>query len=151
MTANRSPLALIDLPPVWMVGLGLLAGVIGGAEPAWPGLVWPGRILIAAGLALALWAAWEFRRARTTIIPRERPSALVEAGPYRFSRNPIYLADLLILAGWCLSYGIVLTVVFVALLAYVLETRFIRPEERVLTEDLGAPYKDYKTRVRRWI
>ena len=149
-------LSKLDFPPVWLMGFMALAwtSAAGGANPsaAWDRFVyWPGWALIVAGIALALWSALAFRAARTTIIPRQRPSALVEAGPYRFSRNPIYVADLVILAGWCLVLGAPLAVVLVVPFWWVLERRFILPEEAVLAEDLGQPYLDYKARVRRWI
>lgn len=113
--------------------------------------LWFGRTLIVAGLAIMMWSALAFWRARTTIIPHMAPSALVETGPYRYSRNPIYLADLIILGGWALSLGtpvaLVLLVPFYAVLLWI----FILPEERRLTEHLGRPYTDYCARVRRWI
>lgn len=140
-----------DLPPVWLVVFMALATGAASLGTTADMLVWPGRVMIVLGLALAIWSALAFRKARTTIIPRERPTALVETGPYRFSRNPIYLADLIILAGWCLSLGFLVTGVMLAGFWWVLEQRFILPEEAVLEADLGAPYIEYKDRVGRWI
>ena len=134
----------LDMPPVWLIAFMALAWAssAGGANPtdAWDqALLWPGRALIALGLGLAIWAVVAFRRAKTTVIPKERPSALVETGPFRFSRNPIYLADLIILAGWCLTLGAPLAAVLVVPFWWVLERRFILGEEAVLEEDLGSP------------
>ena len=98
-----------------------------------------------------LWAVIAFRRARTTIIPHQPPSALVETGPFRFSRNPIYLADLIILAGWCLGLGAPAALILLIPLWWVLRARFILPEEDRLARHLGSAYTDYKARVRRWI
>jgi len=84
-------------------------------------------------------------------VPREEPSALVGCGPYRWSRNPIYIADLMILAGWAISLGAPLGLVLIYPLQQVLLRRFILPEERVLTEHLGAAYEAYCGRVRRWV
>ncbi|MEM7506323.1 MAG: isoprenylcysteine carboxylmethyltransferase family protein [Pseudomonadota bacterium] len=142
----------LDMPPVWLIGFMGLAWA-GSYIPQfdWAWMLWLGRALIALGLALAVCAAVAFRRAKTTIIPRERPSALVESGPFGFSRNPIYLADLVILAGWCLTLGAPLTLVLVVAFWRVLTKRFIEPEEAVLSADLGADYAAYKARVRRWI
>ena len=92
-----------------------------------------------------------FRRARTTIIPHEAPSALVETGPFRFTRNPIYLADLLILVGWSVSLGAPLALILLVPFHAVLQRLFILPEEGRLNEYLGQPYSDYCARVRRWI
>jgi protein-S-isoprenylcysteine O-methyltransferase Ste14 len=84
----------IDLPPVWLGAFVALGWV---QAEWWPvgsfGAFgdWAGALLVATGLALAIAAAVEFRRARTTIIPHEEPSAIVTSGVYRLSRNPIYL------------------------------------------------------------
>jgi protein-S-isoprenylcysteine O-methyltransferase Ste14 len=114
-------------------------------------LLWPGRGLIAVGIVLILWSGLAFRRAHTTIVPHQPPSALVEAGPYRLSRNPIYLADMVILAGWALGLGSPRALVLLAPFHAVLLRLFILPEEAVLARDLGQPYVDFKKRVRRWI
>jgi len=147
-----SRLRHLDWPPVWLGAFMVLAWLLGAI---WAPLgEWPARagyLVIAAGVALMLWAAVGFRRARTTIVPREAPSALVEGGPYRFSRNPIYLADLVILAGWALATGQPAGLVLLWPLAAVLERRFILPEEAMLDRHLGAPYRAYRLRVGRWL
>ena len=141
----------LDYPPVWLIGFMALAWVISRVHAPWgDAMLWPGRALIGAGIAAALWAALAFRRARTTIVPHEDPSALVETGPYRFSRNPIYVADLVILAGWCLTCGAPLALILLVPFAWVLERRFIRPEEARLAQHLGRDYLEYRARVRRW-
>jgi protein-S-isoprenylcysteine O-methyltransferase Ste14 len=140
----------LNLPPVWLIGF--MAAAWGLARlwaPLGDMLLWPGRGLIAAGVALMLWSALAFRSARTTIVPHQPPSALVEAGPYRFSRNPIYLADLVILAGWALGLGAPLALILLAPFREVLLRLFVLPEEAVLERDLGAAYLDYKARVPR--
>lgn len=143
----------LDVPPLWLVLslattwlLSLLWAPLGGAP--WQ---WLGAALILAGLALAVWAAIGFRRARTTIVPREEPSALVSAGPFRFSRNPIYLANLVILSGWSLWLGTPLGLLLVWPLKVLLERRFVLPEERMLEDRLGQAYTGYRRRVRRWL
>ncbi|MEM0944641.1 MAG: isoprenylcysteine carboxylmethyltransferase family protein [Pseudomonadota bacterium] len=141
----------LDMPPVWLAGFAALAWLLAPSEPPGASMLWVGRGVIALGLGLALWAALAFRRARTTIVPKSRPAALVESGPFRFSRNPIYLADLVILAGWSLSLGAPWTLGLLVPFWWVLEHRFIRGEEAVLTADLGEPYRAYCTRVRRWL
>ncbi len=142
----------LNLPPVWLVGF--MAAAWGLARlwaPLGDLLVWPGRGLVAAGIALIVWSALAFRRARTTVVPHQPPSALVEAGPYRFSRNPIYLADLVILAGAALILGAPLALILLVPFREVLRRLFIRPEEAVLERALGPAYLDYKARVRRWL
>jgi len=102
-------------------------------------------------VALSVWAALSFRRVRTTIVPYQPPSALVTTGPYRFSRNPIYVADLMILAGAALVLGAPLALVLMVPFHQVLLRLFILPEEAVLRRELGQPYLDFQARVRRWI
>ncbi len=142
----------LNMPPVWLIGF--MAAAWGLARlwaPLGDMLLWPGLGLVAVGIALIVWSALAFRRARTTIVPHQPPSALVEAGPYRFSRNPIYLADLVILAGLALTLGAPLALILLVPFHAVLLRLFILPEEAVLARDLGQPYLDFKTRVRRWI
>jgi protein-S-isoprenylcysteine O-methyltransferase Ste14 len=141
----------LNLPPVWLIGF--MAAAWGLARlwaPLGEMLLWPGRGLIALGIVLIVWSGLAFRRARTTIVPHQPPSALVETGPYRFSRNPIYLADLVILAGWALGLGAPLALILLAPFREILLRRFILPEEAVLERDLGPAYLDYKARVGRW-
>ncbi len=142
----------LNTPPVWLIGF--MAAAWGLARlwaPLGNLLLWPGRGLVAAGIVLIVWSALAFRQARTTIVPHQPPSALVETGPYRFSRNPIYLADLVILAGAALILGAPLALILLAPFREVLRRRFILPEEVVLERDLGPAYLDYKARVRRWL
>jgi protein-S-isoprenylcysteine O-methyltransferase Ste14 len=141
-----------NLPPVWLVAFIAAAWAISRVTapgPAW--LVWPGWVLVATSLALAVWAGLAFRRARTSIVPRQRPSALVATGPYRYSRNPIYLADLGILAGVALILRAPWALLLVPAFQQVLLRLFVLPEEAVLEQDLGQPYRDFRARVRRWL
>jgi protein-S-isoprenylcysteine O-methyltransferase Ste14 len=143
----------IDLPPVWLtafVGLGWAqaawfpVGSFGAAGD------WAGALLVAVGLALAIAAAVAFRRARTTIIPHEEPSAIVTSGVYRLSRNPIYLGDALILAGLGLRWDSVLALLLVPVFVAVITARFIVPEEGRLRARFGAEFGAWAARVRRW-
>lgn len=145
-------LARLDYPPVWLALFIALGWAIAQMwAPAGDRLAWAGWALVALALGLFVWAALAFRRAGTTIIPHERPSALVATGPYRWSRNPIYLADLMILAGAALILGAPVALFLLVPFRAVLVHRFIRPEEVVLERELGQPYRDYKARVRRWL
>ena len=140
----------LNMPPVWLIGF--MAAAWGLARlwaPLGDMLLWPGLGLVAVGIALIVWSALAFRRARTTIVPHQPPSALVEAGPYRFSRNPIYLADLVILAGAALIFGAPLALILLVPFREILLRLFILPEEAVLERDLGPAYLDYKARVPR--
>lgn len=137
----------VNMPPVWTLASMAVAWGLRHA-PGWP---WLGGAVMVAALALFVWAVLAFRRARTTIIPGDAPSALVDTGPFHLSRNPIYVADCLLLAGWCLAVGAFAALPLVLLLAVVLDRLFIRPEENILDAGLGAPYRAYRARVRRWL
>ncbi len=110
-----------------------------------------GIVLLLAGFGTVLWAAMLFRRAGTTIRPFERSSALVVRGPYRLTRNPIYVAMTAGLTGIAVLFGSLTPFLVVPLFVYLIDRRFIRAEEAMLEEALGADYSAYKTRVRRWL
>ena len=83
--------------------------------------------------------------------PFQPSSALVEAGPFSFSCNPMYLGMLLALAGLWLLLGSVSPLAVVPALFWLLHARFVLPEEAHLERHFGARYHDYRRRVRRWL
>ncbi len=115
----------------------------------WGGLT--GIVLITVGLAIMWPVLRRFRRAGTTFHPHKPASALVTDGPYRFSRNPAYLA----LTLWYLGSGLALNNAWVLLLVLplllVMDRRVIPREERHLEAKFGADYRRYKAQVRRWL
>lgn len=145
---------MIDLPPLW---LGLFAALAWAQAQLLPtGAFGPvatalGGALVVAGILLMLAAFVEFRRHRTTVVPHRQASALITTGIYRLSRNPIYLADALILAGLCLRWsaasGLILVPAFTALIA----ARFIAPEEARLRAGFGTAFDTWAARTRRWL
>jgi protein-S-isoprenylcysteine O-methyltransferase Ste14 len=142
-----------ESPPTWLLLCLVLAWLQARFVPLWD----MGRLgavlgwgLIVASAGLMVWSMREFRRHRTTIIPREVPSAMITAGPYQYSRNPIYVADAAFLAGFVLIWdagGLVLVAVFVAVITW----RFILGEEAGMRATFGAAFDDYAARVRRWV
>jgi protein-S-isoprenylcysteine O-methyltransferase Ste14 len=144
-------------PPLLLALLVVAAWTLGLWLPLpWPGLDdMPARMiglgLGVAGIALLAWAAMTLRRHRTTILPNKGADALVTDGPFRFRRNPIYLADVLILLGLAeltKNFWLVLGAIVFAILVTWLA---ILPEERHLLKKFGDAYADYKSRTRRWI
>ena len=116
-----------------------------------PVLVPTGWLLIVLGLGIMLWAMLTFRLAHTSVLPFRPATAIVTRGPYRFSRNPMYVGLSLLYVGLAFLTGmawplVVLPVVLVALTALV-----IRREERYLEDAFGAEYAAYSARVRRWL
>ncbi len=110
-----------------------------------------GAVLLVGGMMLVAWAAWQFRRHHTPILPYRRPEAIIETGPYRFTRNPIYGAQVLLLAGLASMFGPGWSVGIVPLFAVFMDATFVRTEERLMISVFGRRYGDYMTRVRRWI
>lgn len=144
-------------PPVVALACAALAWGLTRLAPALA-LHLPHRLGIAlgvagAGLALEIWALLHFRRARTTISPLapQKSSAIVRDGPYRFTRNPMYLGMAIQIAAFCLWLAHPLAPLgLVAFVAYI--TRFqIHPEERAILARFGEPYAHYLRQVRRWL
>ncbi len=143
----------LDLPPIWlivMMALAYFGATMIAPWPNWPA-PWIGGAVMAAGVALAGWAALSFRAAKTTIIPHQAPSALISTGAFAQSRNPIYLADALVLFGWGLIWGAALSIVLVFIFIWIINVRFILPEERRLAAAFGDAFQAYASTVRRWI
>ncbi len=144
----------IDLPPIWLFGHLVVAWGIGRIYPvvlaAGAGR-WIGGALVLAGLGLLTAAIRRMAARKTTVIPRRAPAALVTDGAFGFSRNPIYLADALILTGAIFWWDALLALPLVAVFVGVIQTRFIRDEEAVLTAAFGPEFDLWAQRVRRWV
>ena len=144
-----------DLPPLWLL-LGLVVVWLLGSYlplvrlfgPVWQGA---GGLVALAGVALILWAALWFWRKRTTIEPHHDPSVLIVEGPYRLSRNPIYLGMLAILTGAVLWQGALSPLPVPFAFAAILTRRFVEPEEAALRRAFGAEAERYLKVTRRWL
>ncbi len=116
-------------------------------------LLYIGIAFCAVAFAIAFSALSNFRRARTTPNPIAIHLAekLVISGPYRFSRNPMYLSLVLLLIGITAILGDTWLLLGPAILALFIQRFQILPEERVMLEKFGADYQVYCQRVRRWV
>lgn len=134
--------ALLD----WGTGLSFLAAPGLGSLQSWIGLAVTG-----AAIALAISGVRTFRRANTNVDPFQPALKLVTAGPYRFTRNPMYLGMVLFLLGtslaFALEWGLLLTPVL--WLAY--DRLVVAREEAYLSRKFGAPYTEFLGRTRRWL
>jgi protein-S-isoprenylcysteine O-methyltransferase Ste14 len=117
-----------------------------------------GRTVIAVAMfvvavAIAAAAVSRFRKARTTVNPMapETASAIVNAGVYRFTRNPMYLGFLLALIAWAVFLGNIVSVLVPMLFVAYMNRFQIAPEERALLARFGEPYAAYLRSVRRWL
>lgn len=149
-----TPLKMIDMPPVWLLGFAVLVWGVGQVMP-WPlglGLVHVvGTGCVVLGVGIILLAAVQFRQHKTTIIPHQTASHLLTSGLFALSRNPIYLADAIILAGLCLRWDVVHGLVLVPLFVFIIQRRFIYAEEARLGAAFGAEFGEYARTTRRWI
>ena len=105
----------------------------------------------ALGVLLAAWAIWTMARAGTAIRPDRGASVLVTTGPFVRFRNPIYLADAMILLGLAELTKNIWFAILVPLFAILVTWLAILPEERHLEARFGEAYRAYKERSRRWI
>jgi protein-S-isoprenylcysteine O-methyltransferase Ste14 len=148
----RPFLDLIDLPPVWLILHIAVASVLSLVSPPVFGAfgdragVW----LIGSGVLITLLAALQMALQRTTVIPRRNPSSLVTTGLFALSRNPIYLADLLILLGAILWLDAILALPLLPGFAWAIQTRFILDEEARLAAAFGPAFDLWAARTRRW-
>ena len=110
-----------------------------------------GWLAVATGLALFVWTLWTLARHHTTVNPYRAAKSLCTDGPFRFSRNPIYLGDWFLLAGVSLLMETFWPLLFAPLIWLMLRYGVIRHEEAHLEGRFGAAYLDYKARVRRWL
>ena len=106
---------------------------------------------IVLGVVVMVLSARRFRAVNTPINPFDTPSSIVITGPFRFSRNPMYTAMLLILVGGAVAWGTLSPFFFPPLLAWLLTIGFIRREEASMAKAFGADYEEYRGRVRRWL
>lgn len=110
-----------------------------------------GAVPAAAGVGLVLWSGTLLSRAGTAIHPLARSSFLLHSGPYRFSRNPIYLGMVLVLAGAATALGSATPWLIIPPFVVLIARRVIAGEERKLTAEFGAEYLAYCIQVRRWL
>lgn len=147
----------LKIPPlVWVIGCAICMWACAVWLPAFefalPHTKTLGGLLAALGLSIALSGILTFRKAQTTVNPLhpENAGSLVRSGPYRFTRNPMYLGMLFVLCGWFVFLHNLAAVVFIGVYVTVLTAFQIQPEERVLTELFGDEYRDYMRDVPRW-
>jgi protein-S-isoprenylcysteine O-methyltransferase Ste14 len=114
-------------------------------------LVWVGYLLILVGIGLATGAAGRFMKEQTTLDPHGSVSEIVTSGPYRFSRNPIYLGFVCLLIGFPFIFRSYWGLILSPVLMVSLHQLVVKHEEAYLEIKFGDIYTRYKSRVRRWL
>lgn len=110
-----------------------------------------GLVLLVAGLLLGAWGILTFWRVRTSILPFRPASSFVIAGPYRFTRNPMYVGLTVAYIGLSMMTALAWALVVLPLVLIALYALVIRREERYMRHAFGADYVAYARRVRRWL
>ncbi|MGY3149496.1 protein-S-isoprenylcysteine O-methyltransferase Ste14 [Bradyrhizobium sp. USDA 3397] len=117
----------------------------------WRLLVAAGALLFVAGAAMMLAAAGLFRRLGTNVPPSQPTTLIATTGPYRWTRNPMYLGMALIYAGLAISFDGPIAFALLPLVLIAIQTQVIAREERYLEAKFGDDYRRYKAKVRRWL
>lgn len=142
-------------PPAYFV-LALLAGWALQTLLPLPWVAWPiawsvGGVLLAAGLLIIVTGVLAMVRGHGTLNTNAPSGALVTTGPYRFSRNPLYLGLVLLYSGVACLFALVWAWPLLIPLVVYTQIGVIAPEERYLDRAFGETYVTYKARVRRWL
>ena len=111
-------------------------------------LGWPS---VVAGLAIGLLGFRQMKRAQTNVDPRKPTTAIVSEGPYRYTRNPLYVGMTLIYGGFTARANALPAALLLPVVLTVMRRGVIEREERYLERKFGDEYLQYKRQVRRWI
>ncbi len=126
--------------------------LVGVPLPAIQPVSWLGLVLIVPGVALYLWCLWNFATVgRGTPGPWDPTERVVAAGPYRWVRNPMYLAVLAVILGQAVLFNSLALVAYAAVVAVIVHTFVVVYEEPTLAEQFGESYISYRERVERWL
>jgi protein-S-isoprenylcysteine O-methyltransferase Ste14 len=158
MNSPETPPARAPWPPM-LIASAVVAGLAadwasGGVLTSFanfPGAPLLGGAVVALALANDIWCAATLARHKTTIMPHRAASHLATDGPFRWSRNPIYVSHIAVVFGIGLLLGSPFTLLLTPLLAYGLHKLAALPEERHLLARFGADYRAYMARTRRWL
>lgn len=146
----------IPWPPILFLGALAAANLLSWLIPV--GFIQAGFLRLSAGIiifavsiALMGWALYAFRAHGTTVMPHRRSDALISSGPFRFTRNPIYLAEAVLLAGLALINGSIWYAAVILPFMWAVTVLAIKREEAHLAARFGQDWTEYAVRVRRWI
>ena len=146
----------VRIPPPLIYVAGFVLGL--ALERFLPVLVLPkipsrvaALLCIAVGVTIAAWSVGLFRREHTSFVPIKPTTTLVIYGPYRFTRNPMYLGLVCVYLGIALWFGIFWALILLPAVMALIQRYVIIREEQYLERKFGGAYLKYKADVRRWI
>ncbi|MEP1537824.1 MAG: isoprenylcysteine carboxylmethyltransferase family protein [Paracoccaceae bacterium] len=144
-----------DLPPIWWAASIAVIYFFKWLIPEWHVqagvLTLVSRLILLAALTIIIWSAIWFWVKKTPIEPHHTPKTLIVEGPYRLSRNPIYLALVLLTVSSAISNGSVIGGISAVVLWFILDRRFAAKEEQLLMDTFGDNSKAYLEQTSRWI
>jgi len=145
-------------PPILFAGAVLLGCLLSWIVPIGPGLGSANPRALAARGALALvgpalgaLSVSQFRQAGTSVIPGEPSTVLLESGPYRFTRNPIYIAFVILYFGLAVMLTSAWMLLLLIPVLIILQRGVVEREEAYLQSKFGEAYRKYQARVPRWL
>ena len=110
-----------------------------------------GIVFFASGLSLTFYSFYLFKKNKTPILPGKKPTFVVVKGPYKFTRNPMYLGVSAALLGASVYFGNLLSFLSPIIFFLIMNYYFVPFEERLLENLFGKKYLDYNKKVRRWL
>ena len=137
---------VLDIAVLAVIALSVLLGVFKGFIREVFAIIG-----VIAGVGLAVWAARLFAHAGTGVKPFTPSTTVVQTGPYQFTRNPMYLGMMIVLAGAFVLFGSLSPILVIAVFFWWIHHRFVLPEEDHMEHALGQAFLDYKESVRRWL
>ena len=155
MSATADRPGVLVLPPIVYFGSLVLGTVLEFVRPMdlpVPVAVrWVAALVAVAGFVLGLRARGAFERAGTKVDPRQPATTLVASGPFRFSRNPMYVSMTVCYLGIAIATRVAWFLVLLVPMLVVMHWGVVLREERYLSGKFGAPYDEYRRRVRRYV
>ena len=138
--------------PIVALILSWILGKLWPIEVNWPPWThWAGWIFFTIPFLFAIWAVITFRRNHTVVHPRGQVTKIVTAGPFRYSRNPMYVTLLAVYIGGTLAFRLPWALLLLLPVFLLLQFVVIIPEEKYLESSFGEEYISYKRAVRRWL
>lgn len=146
----KLPVVLVILFALIMIAIDVL-GL--GYKAEYPWLILLSAVFLITGFLILAIGGYMFRKAKTTVNPMypERATRLVTSGIFAFSRNPMYIGFLMWLIACMIYIGNITNILLLPLYIYLANKFYILPEEKALETIFGNEFREYKSKVRRWL